>query len=442
MRTARPGGSGIAAGLAAAVVAVATLLPASGVVVQEPGCFLCGSRAVADALMNVALYLPLGFALAWRGHRWAVVAVVGLLLSTSIELAQQLLPGRYPSLPDVVFNTVGAVTGHALWLSRRWWLAPHPRVAGVLATTAATTGVAVLAGTSALLAPGLPETTYWGQWTARFANMAAYEGRIIATRVGDVPVYSRRISRSEAVRAALLGGAETRVDYLAGPPTPSLAPLFSIYDGRHREVMLLGVDGEDLVLRYRTRGARLRFDQPELRLPGALRGVRPGEHARIRLRREGSSFCIAVDGGRTTGAHGQAGDDPPGDGRPACGLGYTVADGWGVLLFPGGIGTGPVRLLGMAWLALLFLPTGFLASRLSDAAVAALLAVAGLAMVPAWLPVLPVSKGGWVAALAGAAAGAAVRRGIQRADRMATPSTPLRTATASARTRTQRSMRR
>lgn len=68
-----------------------------------------------EAVANVLLFVPFGVlvALLLGARRWRVV-VAGLVLSASIEITQRLaLPGRVPSVQDVVLNTVGAALGWA-----------------------------------------------------------------------------------------------------------------------------------------------------------------------------------------------------------------------------------------------------------------------------------------------------------------------------------------
>ncbi len=63
---------------------------------------------------NVVLFAPLGAALRSRGTelRWAVLA--GLALSTAVEVAQLVVPGRTTSVDDVLLNTLGVVAGYLL----------------------------------------------------------------------------------------------------------------------------------------------------------------------------------------------------------------------------------------------------------------------------------------------------------------------------------------
>lgn len=72
-----------------------------------------------ESSSNVLLFLPLGALVVWIIGRsyWWVGAAAGLLTSCGIELAQFLfLPGRYPTLADVVANSLGATLGALLTL--------------------------------------------------------------------------------------------------------------------------------------------------------------------------------------------------------------------------------------------------------------------------------------------------------------------------------------
>lgn len=66
---------------------------------------------------NIVFFLPVGFlgGLALSRRFWWLSAVLGLLLSAAVELAQAtFLPGRVASGKDVLANTTGAVIGAVL----------------------------------------------------------------------------------------------------------------------------------------------------------------------------------------------------------------------------------------------------------------------------------------------------------------------------------------
>lgn len=80
---------------------------------------------------NLLAFLPFGFGAAgwirrrpgtaarWAAARWAVLA--GLVFSLGIELGQLLIPYRATDIDDLIFNTLGAVSGavvYLLWTAR------------------------------------------------------------------------------------------------------------------------------------------------------------------------------------------------------------------------------------------------------------------------------------------------------------------------------------
>ena len=79
-----------------------------------------------DAVLNVALFLPLGVAgCVTYAHHWnrrtavAFTVTHGFVLSLGIELLQYYEPQRYSTLSDLLFNTLGALGGAWLGLASR-----------------------------------------------------------------------------------------------------------------------------------------------------------------------------------------------------------------------------------------------------------------------------------------------------------------------------------
>jgi glycopeptide antibiotics resistance protein len=76
-------------------------------------------RLLRDAIANCALYIPLGFAYA-RVREVARVkliceaALAGLLLSMTCECYQVFSPVRFPTMTDVLMNTIGALAGASI----------------------------------------------------------------------------------------------------------------------------------------------------------------------------------------------------------------------------------------------------------------------------------------------------------------------------------------
>ncbi|MEZ4586853.1 MAG: VanZ family protein [Gemmatimonadales bacterium] len=89
------------------VIVVVTLVPFD--FTRPAGFRLVGFRGLADLFANVLFFVPLGFFVAFGGRGRPVV--VAFAVSLSVELLQQLLPGRAPSLIDVATNTAGGWLG-------------------------------------------------------------------------------------------------------------------------------------------------------------------------------------------------------------------------------------------------------------------------------------------------------------------------------------------
>jgi VanZ family protein len=100
------------------------------VIAESPKLVPLRQLNVADAVRNVILYLPLGFLLALllgagRGRRPSHVIMGALLavaaVSLGMEMLQILVPRRFPSIDDLIFNTAGGGLGIglALWALRR-----------------------------------------------------------------------------------------------------------------------------------------------------------------------------------------------------------------------------------------------------------------------------------------------------------------------------------
>ena len=72
---------------------------------------------IPDMVQNVLLFIPFGllgyFSLIYKSSmiRKVAVVLIGAMLSTSVEFLQIFSLARFPSLSDVIFNTLGAATG-------------------------------------------------------------------------------------------------------------------------------------------------------------------------------------------------------------------------------------------------------------------------------------------------------------------------------------------
>src|SRR5262245_32728040 len=275
------------------IIAFVTLIPQSGPAPRFTPCLICGDRGVSDALVNLMLFLPLGLSLSLRNPDRARYRVP-ILLSFIVETAQHFIPGRSPTYGDVLFNSLGGWLG--IWLgshSHLWWQA-SARVARRWFVLVGG-GAGLILGITALLAgPDPTRRPYFGHWTPEFRRLATYQGRISLARIGEQSIQIGPLSNSSEVRAMILKNAPVEARGIAGPAPHSLAPLLAVSDKSNEMLFLLGIDGHDVVYRYRSRSVALRLDGIELRAHGLASAIRMGQTLRMEVhpRSEGVQFIV------------------------------------------------------------------------------------------------------------------------------------------------------
>ena len=376
--------------LTAGTVLALTLTPAAGPGPEAEGlwiCLLCGDRVAAGALLNVGLFLPLGFFLSHltRAPLRALAALV--LLSAAIEVAQLWLPGRYPSPGDLVFNTVGAATGIVLALRGMLLVRPSDRHRRILRLLAFVVVSGAVAATALLDGLRLPEGRYYVQWTPEMEHLEAYRGSVTYAALGGRPLEPGAQDGPGRIGAGLGRGEMLEVRVQVGPRPERLAPLLTVHDHREREILLLGLEGDDVIFRVRRLADALRLDRPDLRLPDAVRRPVGATTVLRATRRVDGSYCLSTEE------------------LTRCGLGIGPADGWSFLLSPGGLSDAARGLFRGAWLFALFLPVAYLASGWKGRLAAVALPVVLLYGLPLVTTLTPTPPWGWAGAITGLLAG-------------------------------------
>jgi hypothetical protein len=369
------------------VTALLTLTPGF----TEPGlapptetwCLFCGDLGASDALLNLALFLPVGLVVGALGAGWRLAIAVGALASLGIELTQLLLPGRHPTPADLLWNAAGAGLGVPLHVTLRRALEPSASGSrtrgGLVAGTAI--GLVVLAA-GAALTPHPTDDDYWGQWTPDLGHMPRYEGRVQRFELDGRPVPSGLMAAASEARHLFEGDWRLDVVALKGAPPEAVSPIASIYDASQREIVLLGADGEDLVWRERLWASALKLDQPHLRLPDALIRVDAGEWMELSVEARGHMRCVVLDGERV------------------CRGGFPFGRTWSLLREGTALSELGRRVVDVLWLLLLAFPIGFFARSRGEAlAGGSLLGILGALAVG----LTPLSEPSTVEALAGVA---------------------------------------
>jgi hypothetical protein len=270
----------------------------------------------------------------------------------------------------------------------------------VLAAGAFLAAALILAGSLLLMKPAPTESIYYGQWTAELRDLAVYDGTVLGATVGGDSVPGGRLTNSTRIREGLQRRAPIEIRAVAGSVPSSLAPLFSIADQRRRRVLLIGIDGHDLVAIARLRAADMRLDQPELSFDELLRGVEEGDTFDIALHWSGGEYCVDLNGSQR------------------CGWTVSAGRGWSALMYSRGVLEDIAPLLDALWLAILAFPVGYWALRYRQIASYAIVIVLGLLTVSA-TTTFATPPALFVAALVGLSSGRLVRLRIARQERPA-----------------------
>jgi hypothetical protein len=175
--------------------------------------------------------------------------------------------------------------------------------------------------------------------------MEDYRGKVADAVIGRVPLRPGPSAASERWRELLERGIPIAVVSVLGPRPRELAPLLTIHGTDVSTGILLGVRGQDIVLRQLTRAQRWHLDAPDLQARGALAPFHAGDTVMIATVPTPAGQCFIV---RREGH---------------CGIGHTAGDGWRLLYSGAALSAGGGKALNALWAGLLVLPIGFWARR-------------------------------------------------------------------------------
>jgi len=373
------------------VIAVATLIPTRQSTGTPFWCLVCGDYALADVVANVALFVPLGWAIARTPMRVRAGLAVVLTTTIGVELLQYaIVPGRDAAVSDILTNTLGGAAGMALpWLQRTI------AESGARALCAAILyGVLLLAGLGvgeAMEAVPLPRTLRWTEGTGR-PSYVPFAGSLNAVGVDETPV-----DLNQWLNVPPRELADIHVHLLSGRPDTGLAQILVAWMPRGRGWIWLEQQDRDLRVHLASASdrARLRGHSTWLR---AVMPATAGESVQVRLVVQPFAYRIVVG---TRGGHVVRDET------------ITPADGWR-LFTPFEREREPwTWLLTAGWMAVLLGPLGYLASARSGATAVVAGVVAGVGLL-----VLPIAGGGawppvsaWCGATGGFLVGSRAARG-------------------------------
>lgn len=362
-----------------------------------------------DFVLNVLLFLPLGFGLGLMGARRSR-AIGGVIAATVvIEVLQIFILGRDPSVGDVLANSLGGTLAFALAVHRAHLVRPSAPLERRLLAIWSAVWLAVMVISAYALVPSPTRSKYYGLIARDLGpNLPPFAGKVLRPRIDTITITDWEMPEPE-VHALLVrrGGTAVRATLVpAACPTGAIAGVLQIADARQREIVLLGQAGRALVFRVRTGASALRLRPMYYALDGAF------SDAQCRAR--GDTLRVEADYARTRVV--LRAEDAGGTSL-AISLSTTVMDGWR-LFTPGQTfvrADGAGGLVGALWLFSLSFPFGYLGAASPGGSrgtrIISLCAVlgAGLFAVPALYGIASSGLAEIVTVFAAVVIGAAVR---------------------------------
>jgi len=216
-----------AVAIALGLIAIATLTPLGGDHARRLSlCLGCGDFALADALVNIALFVPLGCAFAFRGlRRDRALAWIALTSITVETLQYVIVRGRTASVADVMANTAGGALGMAMPGAWQWVLASTKHAAAAtVAYGLLIAGLAVAA--LALQAMRPPPSVHWSRPRVVRPGFVPFSGSVRFVRLDGIPISEREshpVTPSDSVQLELV--------LVAGLPPAGLAEVGQFWPG-------------------------------------------------------------------------------------------------------------------------------------------------------------------------------------------------------------------
>jgi hypothetical protein len=253
-----------------AAIAFATLTPFRGSPPPfNPLCIVCGELGGVDVVLNVLLFLPLGVGLAIVGAR--PLRAIGWMFAASltIELLQLfVIPGRDPTIGDVLMNSIGGAVGFAIGAHLELLLRPCGRTGIKLLLAWSVVWLVVQSVAAYSFVPILTRSRYYGQISRELGEMlSAFPGEVLKPVIDSVRIPDWEIP-DNGVRALLLRpqGSLIQATVIPRGCPMTTAGIVRITDGDLREIVLLAQDDADLLFGVRTGAEVLRLRPMRYRL--------------------------------------------------------------------------------------------------------------------------------------------------------------------------------
>jgi hypothetical protein len=365
------------------VPCMATLTPGDAYESISGLCVICGDLGGVDAVLNVLLFVPLGFGLGLMRVSWWKAIGTCILLTVIIESLQfRTVLGRDASAGDLITNSVGGALG--ITLGRSWpaLVKPGPGTRAVLIAGALAAWAAVSVITGYALQPRPGDPPFYGQLARERSTDPPYPGAVEHVQLGGIRIPDREVPGSAEIPAALRAGHAFTMRVTPREVPSWFSPIARVADRHDVEHALIAARGPDAVFRVRTNAAFLRFR------PYAV-GIRDALHP--------TSRAVTISG---TFHRGNARLVVAGDiGSRESDVVFGLASGWRLILPFNSVATGSAlqNALDVLWFSLLIIPAAYWSTALTRGwrlvAVAAGLAavmIGGVLLIDAAMALTPV----------------------------------------------------
>ena len=244
-------------------------------------CVVCGDSGIADVVLNILLFLPLGVMLRALGWSLKRTFAVALAISIGIEVFQgMLLVGRDACVGDVLSNTLGGTLG---WFGFAG-LTRLARPTSVFARFGSIATVAVMASlwiaTGAGLQPSLTDDAPWiGQPMHAGRGKQPFPGTLHQATIDGINVPNEEMAQRAPWRDSI--AIELNATRNSAELFTRGIVLLRIVDTAHTVEVAVDQRGDDAWLRLRLRAADWKLHYPRWLVGHAMR-MTPGVPWRFR----------------------------------------------------------------------------------------------------------------------------------------------------------------
>jgi hypothetical protein len=234
-------------------------------------CVFCGDSGGADFILNILLFLPLGFAARGLGWSWRTTMLVIVPITLAIETTQGLwLVGRDAALGDVLANSLGGAVGWLLLPIAATLIGPPtPAQASRALWPVVAVTIAIWLATAFGFQPALSDAgPYVGQITHHWPYQDPFPGKVTDASLDGIAVPNDPLADLPAARHSVV--LHLTAERTAAPPRHRSASLLRVVDADGVAQVTVNERDGDLLFQGLLRASHWHLHTPTWRFQGAL----------------------------------------------------------------------------------------------------------------------------------------------------------------------------